>query len=285
MLQVARLAPRLLGESSALVADFLKNEITEDGGFRDRSGKSDLYYTAFGIDCFHSLAVEPPVDKISPYLDRFLFGENPSLVDIACFARARAGLGAAADPDILKDLDKFRESDGGFGNADNGISDVYSTFLALGALQDGNLDLPPASAIAASLKGAKTPDGGYANAQNLTEGSTPATAAAMTILRNYSLPPDAEAVEFLFSVAHPQGGFRASPRTPAPDLLSTAVALHALSGARSEGTALLEKTLDFVDSLWVNRGGFYGHWADEKIDCEYTFYALLALGHLSVQLK
>ena len=44
---------------------------------------------------------------------------------------------------------------------------------------------------------------------------------------------------------------------------------------------LRDPCLDFVDSLWTNRGGFFGTWADDTVDCEYTFYALLALGHLS----
>lgn len=29
-------------------------------------------------------------------------------------------------------------------------------------------------------------------------------------------------------------------------------------------------------------GGFHGHWADDHLDVEYTSYALLALGHLSL---
>jgi len=43
-----------------------------------------------------------------------------------------------------------------------------------------------------------------------------------------------------------------------------------------------EACLDFVDSLWTSRGGFYGSWADGTLDCEYTYYGLLALGHLSL---
>ena len=42
-------------------------------------------------------------------------------------------------------------------------------------------------------------------------------------------------------MAHPMGGFLAAPQAPIPDLLSTATALHALSGDNqllelSEGT-------------------------------------------------
>ena len=29
-------------------------------------------------------------------------------------------------------------------------------------------------------------------------------------------------------------------------------------------------------------GGFHGNWSDDYLDCEYTFYGLLALGHLSL---
>jgi hypothetical protein len=43
-----------------------------------------------------------------------------------------------------------------------------------------------------------------------------------------------------------------------------------------------EPCLDFLDTLWTNRGGFYGTWADDTLDCEYTYYGLLALGHLSL---
>ena len=40
--------------------------------------------------------------------------------------------------------------------------------------------------------------------------------------------------------------------------------------------------LDFVDSLWTNEGSFHGNWADDHLDCEYTCYGLLTLGHLSL---
>jgi hypothetical protein len=45
---------------------------------------------------------------------------------------------------------------------------------------------------------------------------------------------------------------------------------------------LKEACLDFVDSLWNAEGGFHGNWTDDELDCEYTFYGLLALGHLGL---
>ena len=67
-----------------------------------------------------------------------------------------------------------------------------------------------------------------------------------------------------------------------PDLLSTAVVLHALASLERPLKKFVEPSLDFIDTLWTNRGAFHGHWADDETDCEYTFYGLLALGHLSV---
>ena len=83
-------------------------------------------------------------------------------------------------------------------------------------------------------------------------------------------------------VADELTGFNAIPDAPMPDLLSTAVALHALTGMRADLSPIKESCLDFIDSLWVNKGSFYGNWSEETLDVEYTYYALLALGHLSL---
>ena len=40
MLQVARLAPKPLGDSAEAVAGFLRGQQNPDGGFRDRGGQS-----------------------------------------------------------------------------------------------------------------------------------------------------------------------------------------------------------------------------------------------------
>ena len=49
-MQVARLAPKVLGdEATQLVIRFLKSQQNDDGGFKDRTGQSDLYYTVFGL--------------------------------------------------------------------------------------------------------------------------------------------------------------------------------------------------------------------------------------------
>jgi hypothetical protein len=137
-----------------------------------------------------------------------------------------------------------------------------------------------------SLKFLETEDGGWTNElfgrSSMAVGATNATAAAVTVLRNLNVPVNASVGDWLLAQAHPQGGFLAVPGAPIPDLLSTATALHALAGLGVSFERIKEPCLDFVDSLWTNEGGFHGNWADEDLDCEYTCYGLLALGHLSL---
>ena len=73
----------------------------------------------------------------------------------------------------------------------------------------------------------------------------------------------------------------AMPFAPIPDLLSTATSLHALSAVGVPIDNVREGMLDFVDSLWTGTA-FVANWEEDEVDCEYAFYALLALGHLSV---
>ena len=72
MVQVARLAPKLLGESTELVRGFLSSQQNPDGGFKDRTGRSDLYYTVFGLDALLSLQAEFPLEPVAAYLRSFL---------------------------------------------------------------------------------------------------------------------------------------------------------------------------------------------------------------------
>lgn len=296
MLQVARLAPQLLRDSSDLVREFVLGEISPAGGFKDREGKPDLYYTVFGLECLVALKAELPVDRVAPYLESFGDGGAPAesgreldLVHLSCLARSLATLGEGRIPaekarTMAERLARFRSADGGYNNepgCDTGT--VYGCFLAVGACQDlGVADRVDAGGIDAFLRSTETADGAYANDARLGVGATPATAAAVSLQRNLDLPTRPGIGDWLLTHCWRAGGFTATPKTPVPDLLSTATALHALAGLQHALDEVREPCLDFIDSLWTSRGAFHGHWADETVDCEYTYYALLALGHLSL---
>jgi hypothetical protein len=285
MLQVARLAPTQLCDSRDLVAQFLHSCLNPDGGFQDRAGTSDLYYTVFGIEGLVALQQEPPAEHIASYLTQFGDGAALDFVHLACLARCWAGLGRVSDSarQILQRIETFRSADGGYAvtpGADRGT--VYACFLALGAYQDLRVELPDARRLIDCICALRSSDGGYANQPGGSVGITTTTAAAALLLRELEAPIDRQLGVWLLDRCGSAGGFFATPAAPVPDLLSTATALHALSVMHVPLGGIQEPCLDFIDSLWTNRGGFYGSWADDAIDCEYTYYALLSLGHLSL---
>ena len=290
MLQVARLAPKLLGESTELVHGFLLRQQNEDGGFRDRSGKSDLYYTVFGLDGLLALQAEVPRARITAYLKSFGEGEGLDFVHLCCLARAWATILNQARPDsgpppaeMLRRIEAFRARDGGYHSVRGAeFGTAYAAFLAVGSYQDLKTEWPDPMRLVQSLKFLETNDGAWANERNVKAGSTNATAAAITTLRNLNVPVNQSAGDWLLARCHAAGGFFAAPGAPIPDLLSTATALHALAGLQVSFDGVKEKCLDFIDTLWTNEGAFHGQWADDHVDCEYTYYGLLALGHLSL---
>jgi prenyltransferase beta subunit len=276
MLQVARLAPSLLQEAADRVAEFLLSQLNDDGGARDKSGKSDLYYTVFVLDGLVALKRDVPVDRVRPYLEKQGDGAKLDLVHQACLARCWASLpkGSFTHADKLAErLEQQRDDDGGFGS-------LYLTFVAQGALEDLGRT-PKTEGIATMIASLAQPDGGYANNADIPAATTPTTAGAVTLLHHLGEPVPPKAIEYLLARHADVGGFRAVPLAPIPDLLSTATALHALVAAHAPIAGVKEKTLDFVDSLWTGKG-FCGNWDEEAPDAEYTYYALLSLGHLSL---
>lgn len=213
MLQVARLAPKLLGESSDLVVDFIRGQRNNDGGFKDRSGKSDLYYTVFGIEALLALQADLPLAATEQYLCRFGEGESLDFVHLTCLARCwaclpKAILGQDTRREILHRIESFRSLDGGYHDIPRSQhGTVYGCFLALGAYQDLQADLPNVGGLALCLKSLQTQDGAYANQPQLDTGTTPATAAAVTLLRYLGEPVRPSVGRWLLSRCCPQGGF------------------------------------------------------------------------------
>jgi prenyltransferase beta subunit len=327
-----------LGDSLDAVRGFLRRQLAPDGGFQGRNGRSDLYYTVFGLEASLALGVDLPFTQIQAYLAGFAEGESLDLVHLAALVRCRANMAGGCNPAavarasrpcvtrpswscpakpeactdskvqgqdalatrgqgqdafatvdvtreaIVKRLLGYRSTDGGFNTAAGAPrGNAYGSFLALSACQDLGLDLPGLNALAESIRSLQRPDGGYSNEPAMAVSATPATAAALSVLHYLKQPVPQAAVRWLLDRAGPQGGFAAIPlpRDQAiPDLLSTATALHALSLIGAPPRDARDRHLDYLDSLWSSQGGFRGHWGDDMVDCEYTYYGLLSLGCL-----
>ena len=293
MLQVARVAPKMLGESAGLVREFFLRQFTEEGGGRDRAGRADLYYTIFTLAGLQALSpdlstLNSQLSTSLTWLREFEDGEGLDFVHLGALARCWAAVGLEKVPvgladAVLERIERHRSRDGGY-DADPGAEhgNAYGCFVALGAYQDLQRAQPQPLRMVQCLKFLETPDGAWANARGLRTGSTNATAAAVTLLHQLGVPVNANVGEWLLARTHSDGGFLAMPAAPMPDLLSTATTLHALACLEVDVPApIRERCLDFIDTLWSAEGGFHGHWADDDLDAEYTFYGLLALGHLA----
>ena len=290
MLQVARLAPQLLGEAADLVRDFVRRHRHACGAWMDRDGRPDLYYTVFGMEALLALHTEPDWTLLAAWLGSAGTGESLDFVHLCCLARCWSAVpgSVAVIPDatrtaILERIGSYATPDGGY-NQRRGAArcTAYACLLAWAAHYDLRAPLPSAESLASCLEALVTLSGGYANEPGMPAGTIPATAAAIALHRHLRRTPRKETGTWLLNQQHPGGGFVAAPGAPVPDLLSTAVALHALDGMQVSFTPFKESLLDFVDTLWSAEGGFHGNWTDDTLDVEYTYYGLLALGHLAL---
>jgi prenyltransferase beta subunit len=287
LLQIARLAPRLLANSTPLVKNFFERQFNDQGAACDRAGKPDLYYTIFALAGAQAMDAAIPFEKTREWLTSFNDGANLDLVHLGALARCWAVVSGASKEtttSILANLEKFRKIDGGY-NSDRApnFGTAYDAFVALGAYEDLAAKPPDALDLIRSLKRLETADHAWSNRPDQKIGNLNATAGAVTLITHLGFPVNAAVGDWLLAQSAPQGGFLAVPGAPIPDLLSTATALHALACLeRRIPSEIHERCLDFIDTLWSAEGGFHGHWADDFLDAEYTYYGLIALGHLSL---
>src|SRR6266496_2122959 len=119
LLQVARLAPRLLGDSTSLVQDFYRRQFNDQGAVLDRGGRPDLYYTIFSLAGAQALYVVIPLERTRQWLLSFNDGAGLDFVHLGALARCWAAVGLEQMPKdlvtpLLDRLEKFRKPDGGY---------------------------------------------------------------------------------------------------------------------------------------------------------------------------
>src|SRR5688572_25331575 len=93
MLQVARLARTVLGDSAELVTKFIDAQFTPEGAARDRGGRPDLYYTIFALAAEEALQMESAGSRaaaLTPYLERFGDGAGLDFIHLGALARCWA---------------------------------------------------------------------------------------------------------------------------------------------------------------------------------------------------
>src|SRR5436853_601733 len=154
MLQVARLAPDLLKEAGERVAAFVREQFNDDGGARDRAGKSDLYYTVFALEGLIALQQELPAERIRAWLSGFGVGDGLDFVHLTCLARCWAALGKDALTEEISGPLAMKILQGG-------NDSVYQQFLKFGALEDLGAATDDPDGATEQILDLQAPDGSF----------------------------------------------------------------------------------------------------------------------------
>ena len=278
----------LTEEARNRTVEFLLGNLNDDGGFRGRTGNSDLCYTAFGMDSLLALGAKLPEGRIASGLRVHGDGRSLDFAHLTCLARCRArlpSLAASADAGerLLQHVEAYRSPDGGYSMKRGELNaSAFACYVAYLAYESLNARVPSARAMVRSLERLRSSDGcSFVNEVGAPLSSTPATAAAAILHVVCDEPVNQRVGEWLLGQCARAGGFRAAPDAAQQDLLSTAMALYALRIMGRPFDGVREACLGFVDRLRHASGGYGGHIADPTPDCEYTFYGLLALGLLA----
>jgi prenyltransferase beta subunit len=245
------------------IREFVKSNHTQSGGFADKAGKPDLYYTLFGFYLADALELHELFPSIRKYVEQEIVQRNIDGVHLHCAAILSARLGIAGFPPKY-----FRKKIRKSLHSQTKRQPAYSVFLNLLS----SYYLRDYTGI--FLTGRKL--------KKLNENSSlpaPVTAALLVLQKSFNRPVN-KLEKDLMSFYCSSGGFKATKAAPVPDLLSTGVALFALDFAGFDLRIIKPDCLDFVDSLF-QEGGFGSNHIDPETDIEYTFYGLLALGSLA----
>ena len=260
---LAKASMMLDQEMISEIHTFILSKQTVNGGFKDRGGKTDLYYTLFGAFIAEAFGVTEVMEPLKIYVKEYVSQNNLAGVYRFCGAILYAKLiGTDSTTEKLRKqivADLMRQ---------NSNQPEYSVFLGMLALYYLEDFLTMQRLVnlykkSFSLKALPCP-----------------VVAATAILLEMAGNKNKEATDIVRSFYRGNGGFAALHKAPSEDLLSTAVALYALHFLDADVRLIKPDCLIFVDELYDN-GGFRSTSSDPHTDIEYTFYGLLALGSLS----
>lgn len=261
----------VLGASVKLLDDhtngemraFLKSQQTTAGGFADRGGKCDLYYSLFGLFVSEALGMQEVIPSLKRYILEITRTGELEGIHWHCAVILYAKLfGVGALPPTL------RQRPRAIGDKDRSLQTSYSLFINLLTFYytEDYLRLYQTQRELRKIN-------------SEAEMPCPVTAASLVLQHSFGMPTNPLADQ-LISFYRNDGSFTAVRQAPIGDLLSTGVALYALKFINHDLRILKPDCLEFVDSLYAG-GGFCATILDPGPDVEYTFYGLLALGALA----
>ncbi|MDM8160841.1 terpene cyclase/mutase family protein [Labilibaculum sp. K2S] len=303
-------------EAQSQIKSFLGSQKSEVGGFTNRAGKADLYYSVFGYTLALILDVKLDVLEERKYLKRIKYIGKLDFVHSMCFVRCdfllhlidlrqKSRLSAskfltisfAKDlilakvekslknncSELLWELEENIANDGGYNHNKKGAarSTIYANYLMWTLYQDLQTDQDVLDEITDANRLLRAENGSFANEENSIDGVTSSTAAGLIMSSTSELEELVKTKDWLKQMLTKRGGFKAGEGVPVADLLSTSTALLALQVTGENMQDYAENSVNFINLHWDESGGFFGSIADMTCDVEYTYYALLGLGVLS----
>lgn len=241
-------------QSVAEIKTYIKNKQTIEGGFADKGGKCDLYYSLFG--CYIAEALE--INEIKPllmdYVRNIVLTKKLTGVYLKCAVILYIKLfGKETLPAELKMHGRMAAQYSDFINM---LTYYYSEDYAAFSIVKYKFN-------------------------KINSGSNmPCSVAAAYLILNNSLKKSDLGPWKRMEAFYKNGSFSAYNNTHHGDLLSTGVALYSLRFVDSDLSIIKPDCLTYIDSLYSD-GGFCATVSDPDPDVEYTFYGLLALGSLS----
>lgn len=243
---------------------FVKQQQTDKGGFADRAGKCDLYYSLFGCFLAEALEMEEVLLSLKEYVKNVIGNQTVNGVHLHVAAILYIKLF-----DITTFPIDFKEKVYQDLLLQNKKQEIYTGFMSMLTFYYLE-DYYGLYRVGKHLKGIS----------NRT--SMPCSvASAQLILQKCFGKPILSMEKLLHSFYRNDGSFNAITGAPTGDLLSTGVALYAFRLANSDIRIIAPDCLRYVDALFTG-GGFCATVYDVQPDVEYTFYGLLAVGSLPV---
>ncbi|MCZ7644246.1 MAG: hypothetical protein M5U26_03015 [Planctomycetota bacterium] len=285
-----------------------------DGGFPNRRGISELYYTTFGLralSCLEALSPERAARALAflraeTAKTRHPFRDAIGAVSWWDAARLCEEAGAPAPASNERDearrrtregLAALRRADGGWAkNSMEGNGSLYHSFLAALACQRMGEDTPEPARLEPFLAALADASGGFRENAYSKRPGTNATASGVALtmllkargltgllaswsglrerLAAWASRDLAPHAAFLASMAGAEGGFQATPNAPFADLLSTYTGLFSLKNLGRLEAGAFDRARAYARGLEQDEGGYVGFLLEQRADCEYTFYGL-----------
>jgi geranylgeranyl transferase type-2 subunit beta len=281
--------------------EFILGKQTATGGFVNRFGEDDLYYTSFAVRSLQILGAVPlePLKKLEQYMLQFQPLEL-STIDLLNWIQMALALqlltgseidflaGEEIRQQILYKLESCRTADGGYGKSVQGsLGSTYHTFLTLLVYELLGADIPQRSKIASFIRSQQRDDGGFVEIAPVKLSGTNPTAAAVVALHQLSslnTHDQSDIGGFLQDVWNAEGGYAANSRIPFPDALSTFTAMITAKILQLNMGEKLKKIEQLLNTqLQFPQGGFRAAMWDEQADLEYTFYGIGCLAIIKYQ--